>query len=77
LAIRRRREPPPFGSPGGTRRPSNPSDAANTGRFQVVRVGTALVTFKATPDNASFGAEFVPDAVVKAQVDKLLAAAKG
>lgn len=53
---------------------ADPDAPTMTSRLQFVRVGSALVRFDSRPDNTSSGAEYIPDAQVKAQVDKLSAA---
>ncbi|MGW0660853.1 hypothetical protein [Streptodolium elevatio] len=55
---------------------ADPDAPTMTSRLQFVRVGSVLVRFDSRPENTSFGAEYIPDAQVKTQADKVAAALK-
>jgi hypothetical protein len=63
-----------WGDPKNMADPNHPEPSA---ALQFVRVGPNLVKYDGRPESTSYSAEFVPDAQVKAQVDKLTAATRG
>lgn len=63
-----------WGDPKDMADPNHPEPSAS---LQFVRVGPNLVKYDGRPESTSYSAEFVPDAQVKAQVDKLTAATRG
>lgn len=63
-----------WGDPKNMADPNHPEPSAS---LQFVRVGPNLVKYDGRPESTSYSAEFVPDAQVKAQVDKLTAATRG
>lgn len=56
---------------------ANPNEPAASASVQVVRTGAAIVKLVGRAESPAYSAEFVPDAQVKTQVDKLDKALKG
>ncbi|MCF2530628.1 hypothetical protein [Yinghuangia soli] len=63
-----------WGDPKTMKDPSEPAISASV---QLVRSGAVLVKMVGRSESTAYNAEFVPDAQVKTQVDKVVAALKG